>query len=241
MSWKGKTIVQVYAMIEKNKKELEGENIMRSGPLNIYRRNLKFSNLGNTTNNKPISLKEMPNAYTKVKDNNDCSNDVVLINDVKQHCSVNCEVDNARKRVRNSQMSRDRYKYGSSVPLSYSSSSQIMSSRNKTYDQNVFSNIRYDENVKDPYNSTTSLFCENNKFAKVEYNPNNTRFAQQGAVDSSSRISRLKHDTIVDIHGKHSSSTGIITENALSYNTSANGYTIKERLGYPNICSPKFC
>lgn len=241
MSWKGKTIEQVFAMNEKNKKEIKGENVMRAGPLYIYRRNLNFSNLGNIRNNKPISLKEMPGGYSKVKEDNDCTNDIVIINDVKQHCDINCEINNARKRVRNSQMNRDRYKYGSSVPLSYSSSSQMINSRNKSYEQNVFSNIRYDENVKDPYNSNTTLFCEDKNFAKVEYNPNNTKFAQQGAVDGGSRISRLKHDTIVDIHGKHSSSTGILTENALSYNTSTNGYTIKERLGYPNVCSPKIC
>lgn len=240
MSWKGKTVEQIFGMIEKNKKELKGDNIMNPPPLVIYRRELKKNTLGNIRKNRPIYFKDIPGSYTKVNEN-ECIVDTEIINKKNQHCVVNCEIENARKRVRNSNMFVDRYRSGSSAPISYSSSSQLLKSRNKSYDQNTFSNIRYDEQVKEPYNSTTVLFCNSKKFAKVEYNPNNTRFSQQGAVDSSSQISRLKHDTIVDVHGKHSSANGILTENALSYNNSMSGYTIKEKIGYPNICSPNFC
>ena len=78
------------------------------------------------------------------------------------------------------------------------------------------------------------------RYNRVYYKPNNPQFAQQGAVTSSSKIARIKYDTItnaaasytnVNILGRH-------VANALAYNVPANGYTIKDKLGYPNKNTP---
>lgn len=95
-------------------------------------------------------------------------------------------------------------------------------------------------------NTTTETFVSTasplikTRYNRVYYKPNNPQFAQQGAVTSGSKIARIKYDTIttaaasytnVNVLGRH-------VANALAYNVPANGYTIKDKLGYPNKNTP---
>jgi len=73
---------------------------------------------------------------------------------------------------------------------------------------------------------------------RVYYKPNNPQFAQQGAVSSSSKIARIKYDTITGTAASYTTAFGLHVSNALAYNVSATGYTIKDKLGYPNKNTP---
>ena len=79
------------------------------------------------------------------------------------------------------------------------------------------------------------IFAEGNR---VYYKPNNPQFAQQGAVTSSSRIARIKYDTITNSAASYTNAFGLHVSNALAYGVPANGYTIKDKLGYPNKNTP---
>lgn len=76
------------------------------------------------------------------------------------------------------------------------------------------------------------------RYNRVYYKPNNPQFAQQGAVTSSSKIARIKYDTITNAASSYTSAFGLHVANALAYNVPANGYTIKDKLGYPNKNTP---
>jgi hypothetical protein len=154
--------------------------------------------------------------------------------------------DNAKRRVRSAGMNRPRYDTSKNNRLdNYNSSSQYLHSRNLTFEQNQFHNIRIENpanSVNNVYASNTIQYCGSNssktQYVPVYYKPNNSKFAKQGAVDSSDRLLRLKYDTITDIGGKMRVAYGQPTANALAYGVPINGYTIKDKIGYPNICTP---
>jgi hypothetical protein len=73
---------------------------------------------------------------------------------------------------------------------------------------------------------------------RVYYKPNNPQFAQQGAVTSSSKIARKRYDTIINSASSYTNAFGLHVANALAYGVPANGYTIKDKIGYPNKSTP---
>ena len=75
-------------------------------------------------------------------------------------------------------------------------------------------------------------------YVKMNYKPNNSQFAVQGAVSGSSLILRKKYDTITDVASKLQSAYGSATANALAYGVSENQYTLKDQIGYPIKMTP---
>ena len=156
--------------------------------------------------------------------------------------------DNARRRVRSGGMNRTKFLANKNNTKNYySSSSQYLHGRNKTFKQNQFNNLRVegthsDENV---YASNTTQSCGtdadgNTQYVPVYYKPNNAKFANQGGVSASTRLVRLKYDTITDGGASMTGAFGKQTANAMAYGVPVNGYTIKDKIGYPNKCSYKF-
>jgi hypothetical protein len=78
------------------------------------------------------------------------------------------------------------------------------------------------------------------RYIPLYYKPNNPQYGQQGAVSSSSRIQRLKYNSITDSAYSYQNAYGKNVANALAYGVPANGYTIKDKIGYPLKCTPKF-
>ena len=157
------------------------------------------------------------------------------------------QAHSALRRVRSAGMNRPRYNsLYNNRPENYSSSGQYLQGRNKTFKQNQFNNLRVESktnNAENVYSSNTIQYCDTTsspetQYVPVYYKPNNAKFAKQGAVDSSSHLARLKYDTITDAGSKMREAYGIQTANALVYGVPANGYTIKDKVGYPNICTP---
>ena len=78
------------------------------------------------------------------------------------------------------------------------------------------------------------------RYIPLYYKPNNPQYGQQGAVSSSSRIQRLKYNSITDSAYSYQNAYGKNVANALAYGVPANGYTIKDKIGYPLKRTPKF-
>lgn len=151
--------------------------------------------------------------------------------------------DNALRRVRSAGMNRPRYNPElNNRPDNYNSSAQYLHGRNKTFQQNQYNRLRIQDptnTAKNVYASNTIQYCgSESQYVPVYYKPNNSKFGTQGAVEASSRLARLKYDTITDAGSKMRKAYGEQTANALSYGVPSNGYTIKDKIGYPNICTP---
>ena len=78
------------------------------------------------------------------------------------------------------------------------------------------------------------------KYKVLHYKPNNYQFATQGAVSSSDLVSRKRYNTITDSAVTFRNALGQSVTNALAYGVPANGYTIKDKIGYPLKKTPTF-
>lgn len=135
----------------------------------------------------------------------------------------------------------------------YTSTQQYLTSRTKGYDQNNYHNIKSgdasakpgtNQSLNNVYGSNNNIpYCPNAQalFSPVYYKPNNSKFAQEGGVSSSARITRLKYDTITSNAALLAAAFGPQTANALAYGGPEETYTLKDKMGYPNIKTPIIC
>ena len=72
------------------------------------------------------------------------------------------------------------------------------------------------------------------------YKPSNTRFATQGGVSASSRVLRIKYDTITRNGYIYQKTFGSGVAAAMSYGVPGVVYTIKDKMGYPYKRTPIF-
>ena len=100
-----------------------------------------------------------------------------------------------------------------------------------------------------PFNTATNLGINQNfdgtmspkigtPYVPLYYKPSNSKFATQGSVDASSRLARLKYDTITSSASTFTTAYGRHTANALAYGVPGPGATFKERIGYSASCIP---
>jgi len=75
-------------------------------------------------------------------------------------------------------------------------------------------------------------------YVPLYYKPSNSKFASQGGVDSSARLTRLKYDTVTNSANTFMTAYGKQTANALAYGVQSPGYTIKDKVGYPAAKTP---
>jgi hypothetical protein len=85
-------------------------------------------------------------------------------------------------------------------------SKQYLQRRCKTFDQNQTLGEKIDENEgSEYYGASCTKDPLGNVCKPIVYKPNNKQFKQQGGVSSSSRIAKLKYDTIVNSTNKYDS------------------------------------
>jgi hypothetical protein len=77
-------------------------------------------------------------------------------------------------------------------------------------------------------------------YATVVYKPSNPQFANQGAVSASSKIARARYNAITNNTVLYNNAYGLAVANALAYGVPENGYTIKDKLGFPSRSTPRF-
>jgi hypothetical protein len=75
-------------------------------------------------------------------------------------------------------------------------------------------------------------------YVTIHYKPNNPQFAQQGAVSASSHTARERYNSITSNTAKYRNAYGLSVANALAYGVPENGYTVKDKIGYPNKQTP---
>jgi hypothetical protein len=75
-------------------------------------------------------------------------------------------------------------------------------------------------------------------YVALYYKPNNPGFGVQGAVESSTRMLRLKYNTVTNSAGGVRSAYGNATANALAYGVSEQAYTAKTQVGDKPIKTP---
>lgn len=94
----------------------------------------------------------------------------------------------------------------------------------------------------DVYKISNSSFSSGLKpmYVKLYYKPNNPQFAQQGGVNSSDLITRKKYNSITNSTSAYRTAFGGAVANALAYGVPSNGYTVKDKLGYPLKKTPTF-
>jgi hypothetical protein len=162
---------------------------------------------------------------------------------------------NARRRCRSSGILKHNYN---------SSASQYLTSRNKTFQQNQFnffvsgnqsatpgsslaqSNIyasqgtTFAQLVYDASGVVSSCSKMKKPYTNVVYKPNNSRFAQQGGVSSSTLINRKKFDTITNNTVVYRKVYGDSVAAAMGYGNSDSVFTYKGKINYPTKCTPTF-
>ena len=160
---------------------------------------------------------------------------------------------NAKRRVRSAGMIRQKIVPGK-IPTPYcTTSQQYLSTRGRTFQQNQFNHLRSgnpnvkpgapgSENNKYTINQGGINYCTDpsTNFIESQYKPNNFKFAKQGGVSSSARTVRLNYNEITTTGGIFSKAYGSQVGSALAYGQSADAYTVKDKIGVPMPCIPKF-
>ena len=263
-SWKGLAFnkIIVTSAYQKNKNtNTSVYNLFNPSPLKIYRKEIASTKV-NLCSRSAISINEInqPNGY-RVLSNIDLKNNINYANTgiphtlymntpnstystqtlqcnsgnptCVSHINTMSESVNALKRVRSSGMIRK----NTPTQQYYTSRQQYLNSRNLTYKQNQY---KYISNVSLPstinINNINITHCK--KPTQPTYKPNNSQFSQQGAVTSSSLVTRLKYDTINNAASTLATNLGKNTANALAYHTSFVGYTSKDKIGFPSKHTP---
>ncbi len=75
-------------------------------------------------------------------------------------------------------------------------------------------------------------------YVPLYYKPSNSKFANQGGVDSSARLARLKYDTVTTSANTFLSAYGRATADALAYGVPGPGYTLKSKIGTGPMLAP---
>jgi len=174
--------------------------------------------------------------------------------DVKNTCLSS--QNNALRRVRSSGIIKRSFTTNTNVNnlKYYTNTNQYLDSRNKKFEQNEYHFLRVGDATSVPgtvaanqniYASNTIAHCKGNPltsaYVPVYYKPSNSKFAQQGGVSSSTRIQRIKYDTITGAGSKLQTTFGKETASALAYSTTDSSiYSLKTKVGYPNKQTPVF-
>ena len=258
--WKGKTFNQITAAIQKNQNSviLTKYNLHQARPVKHYRKEIASTTLIYPKYQRSsISIDQLnrPNGYIITSQTLDSKRnglvdtiDFNYENNKTQHpgnCSsfsskgVCLTQDyNAKRRVRTSGIINKKY---------YTSTNQYLGSRNRAFEQNQY-NYNYSRNtigkpgdpqtINNIYKPLMNCFDVSGCSRIVYYKPNNYQFAQQGAVTASSLIERIKYNTISSNTMKYRTVYGSAVANAMAYGISDQIYTIKDKIGFPNICTP---
>ena len=128
------------------------------------------------------------------------------------------------------------YRQGTTVTSKnyYQTTKSYLYNKCKTFEQKSKNGIKIDNNS---YKTTN---CSNDKCNKTIYKPNNVKFANQGSVTSSTRLLRLKNDTINKNGASFRSAFGSQSSNAGKYKNSIRNESIyfdKDKYSNNNNCS----
>lgn len=242
------------------------KNIFLATPLKLYRREIVTVTPQTCNSRTAISIDElnMPNGYlvynTKSANGLNSTLDINLVNskyetmDKKCNTSTACfnPAKNALRRVRSSGMIPKKFNAERNNDHYYTNTTQYLTSRNMTFQQNQFNYLKSGNVLAEPgttnainnvYNTQGFSHCKNGSYVPVIYKPNNSQFAQQGAVDSSSLITRRKYDTLTGVGSKLKTPDGYTIKNTLAYAVPTGTFATIKKAGnpFPIKSTPVFC
>jgi hypothetical protein len=198
VSWKGKTFKQISSSIQKNSAIDAGatNNYMRAMPLKIYRREIAIDLEGDShCKNSRISYSvdefSRPNGVITRSFSAPQPGEIGLINTLDINYSENkyengscqvaarCQEDNAKRRVRSSGMIRKKFDPSRGDSAYFTDSAQYMTSRTKTFKQNLYTHVRYGDSslITTPSNKD-NMYSPNglSHCPKIEINSTNNTF-----------------------------------------------------------------
>ena len=241
VSWKGKTFNQVtsftkqniYTLSQTNKVNI---NIFKPTPLKLYRKEIASKTISTGSSRRSSSIQdfERPNGYIISSPVNSDGNCVAVNNSLDINISKSkydngtstelsanpnicfSHVDNARRRCRSGGSAIKQYDITDRKRNYYTSSSQYLYDRNKTFDQNMFK-----------YQSVFQTDCD-----KPTVKPSNGRFKTQGGVSASDYIARTRYEEIKTAADRTANAYGSETANALAYGVNHTSYTKKDQIGF---------
>ncbi len=242
------------------------KNIFAPTPLKLYRREIATVTPQTCTSRTSTTIDEfnMPNGYLVYNDKNpnglNNTLDINLVNSKYETFDPICNsstacfnpAKNALTRVRSSGMIKKKFDPTRNNDHYYTNTSQYLASRNMTFQQNQFNYLKSGNSSADPgsaaainnvYNTQGFSHCKNGSYVPVIYKPNNSQFAQQGAVDSSALIARRKYDTLTGVGSKLRTPNGYSIKNSLAYAVPTGTFATikKEGKPFPLKSTPVFC
>jgi len=184
----------------------------------------------NSTLNHVLGRKNPTRQYRKencISNSGKCNVEIIHLIPRNESC---CTKDRDKITKTGMVLSRHSEKYNK-----YSNSmAELLRKRCVTYEQRLSgtphsTEYHYETGVPNDEYSRTIGSCSTG--CKTTYKPNNKKFSTRGAVDSSTRLTRLKQDTIRTNFKSLSATYGINTANTLH---SIPSYTLKSKT---NVCN----
>ena len=161
---------------------------------NVYTNiNPRLENINNNNYNKIAPISGMRKGLYCAKD---CNNGLTteIYKDTYSICN-NCNTKRTQKPLIKSGMQPSKNSDGTLKEYSYSYREYMNNKKNITYNRKLVNTLK--NSNKNLY-STNGGNCKNNKCQnETTWKPNNKNFSTQGSVDSSLRLLRLKHKTIL--------------------------------------------
>ena len=251
ISWKDKTFSQVLTSINKNKNGtiISRRNMHNAPPLKIYRKEIPILTVPSKSSrlNVSISSIDTPNGYTNsssipINASTTTLDAKLLVGSTECPCLDNSVIftpqENARRRVRTSGIIKQSYSLDTK---------QYLQRRNISFEQNTYHFLRNGDSTSKPGTlaSSSNVYATQSNFStdcpsnhEVIYKPTNAKFAQDGAVSSSSLIARKKYIAITDNAHKYLKPFGAAVADAMAYGISDSVYTYKSKIAFPTRITP---
>lgn len=249
ITWKDKSFNQILTTIRQNKNDsiITPRNMHNAPPLKLYRKEINSSTSKSSRLGVTINSFEIPNGYI-IPINGSASNlltaalDAKII-DRKNYCTIAengvcfSPQQDAKKRIRTSGIIKNNYNMDTK---------QYLQRRNITFEQNQYNFLQSGNSAVKPGSAGSSLNMYTMQSStvtdcvpkQVVYKPNNSQFAQNGAVSSSSLLVRKKYNTITSNANEYSLPYGVAVANAMSYGVSESAHTYKSKLAFPVKMTP---
>lgn len=237
IKWKGNLFSQNSSSVQRNvPSNMTGHSLLfKPNSLNIYRRETNPELVKNTPtrsisrSSTKYDLINLPNgSILSAESTADCpdyTQELIMPNtscmrDVSNNLCLSSE-SSAKRRCRSGLIYNKKIE-NRGTDTYFISSSQYLANRNKSYEKNM--NVYMNVGAK----------CVST------HEPSNPQFYEQGAVYSSSHISKVKFNEITKSGLLLHSHTGTGMENALAYNVGLTAYSHKHKLGNQLPSTPHF-
>lgn len=256
-TWKGESKNAIIPLLSKPPSQSDEQSLgpnFKARPIRHYRKQLIPNERTSGIRGSSINI-DQPGSSVYLGNDNTCFNcvDNVSSNGIKiyiENNNENCRCDKENNRIKSGLTENKNINNDPNFkPYSFSTK-QYLQRKCFTYKQRLAGtkdpNIEYlipgtniakqpTDDDNGPQNLLSLTCCEPNNCRKIIYKPNNSQYATQGAVSSSSRIQRLKYNTITKNGNSFTNAYGAAAANAGRYNTTGNApYFIKSKV---NICN----